>query len=163
MRFFAHDRQTVVSPYTPETIRTKLEKALQTEAVADPFARRAKIWSGENLGYRLQGKMLKNGFWLSLLRHMPEHFMPVAHARIEATSQGSIVFIRYRLPGGTRFFLGLSTAIALFLALVFLFLQSNFFSFALLAVFAGGSYSVLLLNFEQKLRVLKGRLNQILS
>lgn len=163
MRFFPHDRQTVVSPYTPEEIRNKFETALENERIADPFLRRAKIWSGERTGYRMQGKLTKSGFRVSLLRQMPEHFMPEAMAKMEPTSQGTLVFIRYRLPGGTRFFLGLSVGIALFVSGVFLLLQKNVFSFVLLAVFALGSYSVLLLNFEQKLRLLRMRIDQVLA
>lgn len=156
MHFIPYQSNTLVSPCTGAEIQARLEHV--TQPLQDPrsYSMTAELTylkkRPEN--HRLfRGWIKNNRFCLIQNVHHPEHFLPLILGRIETTSQGCILFIRYQIPRGTLFIAILATVLLFSTACVFLFLQKNVGSFLLTVFFWGFSYGVMLLNFRQKVKI----------
>lgn len=164
--FFPYLNTTIVSSYSPSEIKQKLERHIRPRTSPLPYTMRSEItYLGQRLNnpYNLEGWVKEERFRVYKSSPYPEHFSPLAIGKMEKTSMGSIIFIHYRLLSGTLFFFVLATLIFSLVALVFLFLQKNWMSFSLTLVFYLGSYLVMQLNFQQKLKITRNLLEKILT
>ncbi len=90
INFFPGETETIVIPVEGNTIRRRILRELEK-----PFLG----FTGRNL----MGSLDEDGFVLGVQLRRPQMFMPVVTGNIEDTSKGSIIFLRYSLPGGTKF------------------------------------------------------------
>ena len=91
-------------------------------------------------------------FRLSMKLKVPENFSPIIYGRVDETSLGSIVYIRFRLFFSSQLFLVFWSSICLlaFLLFFFLFKEPLYASLALLVGIL--NYSISVINFKRKSR-----------
>ncbi|WP_017731156.1 hypothetical protein [Nafulsella turpanensis] len=107
-------QQTIVLPYeAPETVR-RLQRTIRPLEKGVEYAE-------ENENKFLFNGWLKEGrFRISRKVSHPENFLPLMSGRIEGTSVGSILFVRYRMFSSVVMFLIFWSLICLLLSLFFL-------------------------------------------
>lgn len=161
--FLPYRNVTIVSSLSPEEISHKLESCIRPREEALPYTMRSEVTflgRRRHNPYDFEGWVKKQRFYIYKTSDYPEHFTPLVIGKIEETSLGSIIFIHYRLMSGTLFFTILASVIFLIVGIVFLFLQKNILSFGLTLLFFLGSYLVMLLNFQQKLKITQNLLEK---
>ena len=103
--------ETLVLSHSAKEIRRLLE--LNTRPVAGHYA------NDRFSKHLFNGWVRKNKFCLSRRIKQPDNFIPLMQGKIDETSLGSIVFIRYRLFPSTFYFLIFWSVLTLMIALFF--------------------------------------------
>ncbi len=165
MRMIPYDQATLVSPLSAHEVRQRLEKMVrppESDGRQAILAEFTYLGRNDQTEYPFRGWVKEEQFLLFKNSPFPEHFAPLIKGRIEATSMGSIIFIRYQLLGGTLFFSVLGGLVLGCIATVFLLFQQNLWIFLLVLALMIGAYIVLLLNFREKLKNSKQALHKVL-
>jgi hypothetical protein len=157
MRLLPFYQETLVLPFhQQETARRlrlatrPLEKGIEyTETVEENFLFNG--WVG-NDRFRISRKV----------RH-PENFLPLIIGQIEGTSNGSILFVRYRLFFSAAMFLIFWSVITLLLCLFFLLIHQQY----IYGLMAGGlgilNYVIATKNFHLQIRSSRKALDKALN
>ena len=121
-------KETIVSPLSAEEVHTRLQTIVKRG--------RSTRWNPEE--HLFMGKLKPNQFDISRILIRPENFMPRIQGRIEESSKGSILFLRYTLEFSTRMFYIFWSLSALFFALFLWFYETHLYMsiFALVALIA---------------------------
>lgn len=166
MHLIPYQKSTWVSHYSPEELHQKV-KPLVRPADEKPSYGMAAEYSllGRKLDekYCFEGIAKPHRLYLRRISLYPEHFMPIVRAEIEATSRGSIVSLLYSLPKGTLFIAALGTFVFWCVIAVFLLVEKNQLHAGLVFLFWLLGYIVMILNFQQKLKITQKLLEKILS
>ena len=157
-------QETLVSSEHAESLWQRLQNHTQA-----PTQEREVLMSAEMVYLRrktlnsfiFRGIFKNQSFFIQRQTNYPEHFNPLLVGQIETTSKGSILFVKYQLPGGVLFIFLLSTLIFMLVMVVFVFFQQNVVHSILALLFYLGSYVVMMLNFQQKLKISRNALEKI--
>src|SRR5688572_13595010 len=111
----------------------------------------------------LAGWIKDDRFQLLIRQRRPNSFMPVAEGKIDPTSTGCLIFIRYRLMPITRMYLSLWTVIAfisgIFLAIYYTNILLGLASLGIIALIHGIAWA----NFKIHLKPLHDIIFKVLS
>lgn len=158
-------QETLVCSEGAESIWQRIQSHTQApDQIQDTLVTAEMVYLRRKLANQLifRGILKKSAFYLQRNTPYPEHFNPLLIGRIEATSKGSILFVKYQLPGGVLFIFVLSTLIFLLVLMVFVFFQQNLVHSILALLFYVGSYTVMMLNFRQKLNISRKALEKVI-
>ena len=92
-----------------------------------------------------------------------DNFLPLIVGKIEATSNGSILFITYRMFPSALFYSFFFCIMLLLASLFFLFVEKNWLTAGSLFIFLLGIYLISVLDFNQKVRISRRLLEKTLS
>lgn len=163
MQWLPFEQMTFVLPYKVEELTEKLKVCINPREPS-PYPNALDIINARQRKTQqlpFDGYLKDKGFVIGRSILSPEHFSPLIQGKIEKTSKGCLLFIRFQLFGSTRFFLWMGIGIFLITAIVGA-LQGNYFSLLLSILFFGAAYAVVLLNFRQKVQISKKLLEKIL-
>ena len=149
-------QETLVSSLSAAEVARRLRAATQS---AD---QRTKEESGA-FSVAFNGQVTKDSFRLSQKITRPNNFLPLITGTIEPTSQGCLVFVRYRLFTMTSAFLVFWWVITLSFAF-FLARVEGLYHYAALSVGAGAiNYLVALLNFKKQVGISRRLLREVID
>ncbi len=119
--------------------------------------------SGREENYMFNGIIQSDKFIISRKLNHYQNFIPRIRGRIESTSRGSIVFVKYSLFFGSLLIWLLVSSIVFTIGLVFLLLQQNltFFLIALAGLII--NYAVILANFNRQVKISQMDLEYLLN
>ena len=152
------ERETMVLPIAAQEAKQRLRASVQpptsTVIVNSPSEQSDLLFNG-----RVEGE----GFRLSQKIARPNNFIPFVIGAIEPTSQGCLVFVRYRLFSMTGVFL-VFWLIVTFGFGAYLVRYEQLYHYAALSVGVGIlNYAVALLNFQKQVRISRELLRKVLS
>lgn len=107
-------QETIVLPYEASETIWRLQKAIR------PLEKGVEYSEENEHKFLFNGWLKKGNFRISRRIEHPENFLPLMSGRIEGTSVGSILFVRYRLFSSVMIFLIFWSIISLLLSLFFL-------------------------------------------
>ena len=111
---------------------------------------------------RFNGQVASRSFRLSRTVDRPNNFLPFIIGTIDATSQGCLVFVRYRLFTMTLAFLAFWLMVSFGFG-YYLIRYEGLYHYAALSVGVGVvNYAVALLNFQKQVRVSQALLREVL-
>ncbi|WP_299458372.1 hypothetical protein [uncultured Microscilla sp.] len=165
MKLFPRQSSVFVSGYTIDEIAHKLEAAIKPAKVKEDAFSEHWLLPARSLeqDYPFRGVIQEAGFRISRKVTYPESFMPVIDGKIESTSKGCILFIDYTLLKGTRFFMSVALVFSLILGMLLLFAEHNLWYLLASLGFVGLGYAVAWLNFQQKVKICKDLLEEVLE
>lgn len=158
-------QETLICPEDAKHLRQKLQDETQIALQSDSALMASEQMYLDKKGVRefaFRGTFKGSSFYLQRFTYYPENFNPLLIGRIESSSKGTIVFVRYQLLGGILFILGLGTFVFLCSLIVFVFFQKNLTHSVLAVLFYAGSYTAMMLNFSQKLSISRRTLERVL-
>lgn len=147
--------ETLVLPFSAGEVLAKLQEVTREVAVAAEEKPDKK--------FLFNGKISPGGFSISRMIHSPDNSLPLINARIESTSTGCIVFLRFQLFFGARIFLVFWSMVAVLLFSLFVFSGPRWIP-AIASLLAGViNYVVNVTNFERRVSVSKQVLYKVLQ
>ncbi len=158
MKFKPIEEETIVSARSQAEIISILSRFTQ-------------VVTGETVpeSHIFNGNIAKDSFRISLKISFPQNALPLAIGKIEPTSKGSIVFLKYQLFPATKVMLGVVGGILVTLAITFLLIYLDNhepkYLRALFITLATGFfyYMTLILNFFKRKKQTRSTLERILS
>ncbi len=166
MQLIPFHTSTLVSQYSSKELYQKMVSCVRPSNEKKEYGMAAEytlLGKPYNDKYPFEGLVKPTHYYLKKSSFYPEHFMPIVNVKLEETSLGCIVSMVFHLPGGTLFIAALGTFVFWCILAVFLFAEKNYLSATLIFLFWFSGYLVMLLNFQQKLKALKGTLYKILQ
>ena len=156
MNFLPRQTRTIVLPHPAHRVMAGIRRLVRTPQTS---AEAPAEWL-------FNGVVSSRSFSVSRRIHAYQNFLPVMNGRLEDTSLGSILFVRYRMFGSSLGFLIFSSLLIMVVGLFFLIMDSNLpyflFSLALLTI----NYIVAIAGFNRQVsisqRLLEGALNRFL-
>jgi hypothetical protein len=166
MLMLPYQRFTFVSGLSAEELTTQLQQHIHPQGEPKNYQMTAEllylhIQPLDNYTFDGWAKGYQFKIWQKI--HYPEYLLPIIRGKIEPTSMGSIVFVRFSFARGTLFIMFLALFVLCSLALVFLLLEKNFVNFLFILAFLIGGYMVMMLNFYQKVKIAKQLLEKVLA
>ena len=114
MKWLPHQQETFILPYSAAEAVRRLRPSIR------PVEEGMQFSPGEEKHFLFNGLIKGNRFRISRRVLRPENFLPLLVGRVESTSVGSLLFVRYRLFFSTALFLGFWSVVCLLLCLFFL-------------------------------------------
>jgi hypothetical protein len=159
MTFFLYFRETLILPHDVKDVKTRLIRHVKTVAeFRRPYS--SSLMAVDV--HKFNGFFKKNEFRIYKAIKAPQNFMPLVIGKIEPTSQGCIVFLRYKLFLMTRVFLVFWISICLFFAFLFLFYYNHPSLSALSFILGLLNYVIAVAGFRMHLKKTKEELHEIL-
>ena len=147
----------MVSPLSAREVARRLQKATQ------PSPRQDALFTPYQSGYSFNGRVESRSFRLSRKITRPNNFLPFIVGTIEATSQGCLVFVRYRLFTATIILLAFWSVATVGFA-VYLAMYERLYHYAALSFGAGVvNYAVAVLNFRKQVVISRRVFRDVLS
>lgn len=141
------ERETWVLPYDEEEIFKKLWRVSKPIKIADPMPDVLEHH------FLFNGWVRKNSFKLSRKIVRPNNFLPIIDGRIEGTSKGSIIFLKYRMFFATIAFLVFWSIITTLIALYF-YIYEKIYLYSVISLFLGvANYVIAVLNFKKQVKI----------
>ncbi|MDN3204230.1 hypothetical protein [Algoriphagus sediminis] len=138
--------ETLVSSFSKEEVRDCLKKATSEVNYLD---RRSMTREG----VKFNGLIAESGFKISKIVDKGDTFLPLILGELEATPRGTIIFLKFRLFPGAKFFLGLWSVLLIIFAVVFAWVSSEL-SYALFCLLAGVlNYFISVFFFQRQVKV----------
>jgi len=107
------------------------------------------------------GIVKPTSFRISKIVKQPDNFLPLIIGKIEPTSNGSILFLKYQLFFSSLFFISFWSVITLLITIILIFVYHSYL-YALLAFgFGMVHYSVAMINFSKQVTQSKLLLDSI--
>lgn len=156
-KLFPFSQETIVSSYDAEEVYRRLWSV--TEPTGD------EEWEPdvEEEALLFNGRVEKDKFRLSRKVKKANNFLPLIRGRVEATSLGSIVFIRYRLFLWTLSFLIFWSVLTTLFALYFLVYEKIYINAAISLLVGLANYVIAVLNFRKQVRISSHALREVLA
>lgn len=107
-------QQTIVLPYEASETTARLIKTIR------PLEKEVEYSEENEMEFLFNGWLKSGRFRISRKIEHPENFLPLMSGRIEGTSVGSILFVRYRMFSSVIIFLVFWSVISLLMSLFFL-------------------------------------------
>lgn len=154
---FPFSQETVVTSYDAEEVYRRLWSV--TEPTGD------EEWEPDVDEDELlfNGGVEKDTFRLSRKVKRANNFLPLMRGRVESTSLGSIVFIRYRLFLWTLSFLIFWSILTTLFALYFLIYEKIYINAAFSILLGLANYVIAVLNFRKQVRISSSALREVLA
>lgn len=154
---FPFIQETIVSSYNTEEVYRRLWSV--TEPTGD------EEWEPDvdEEDLLFNGRVEKGSFRLSRRVKRANNFLPLMRGRVEATSLGSIVFIRYRFFLWTLSFLIFWSVLTTLFALYFLVYEKIYINAAFSLLVGLANYVIALLNFHKQVRISSNALREVLG
>ncbi|MBV6639914.1 MAG: hypothetical protein KI791_04325 [Cyclobacteriaceae bacterium] len=158
MKFKPFEEETIVSARSQEEIVAQLSRF--THLVTDANVPARHIFNGN---------IEKDTFRISLKVNFPQNALPLAIGKIEPTSKGSIVFLKYQLFPATKVMLGvvggIMATICISFFLIYLENHEPKYIRAIIITLATGAfyYMTLIVNFFKRKNQTKSTLERILN
>ena len=150
MTLFPVLHKTIVSSLKDYEVLEKIQKTTLSHIDEDP----------EKKSFR--GLIFKNNFRISLKTIPPQHSIPLVIGRVESTSQGSIIFLTFKLFPSSNLYLWTSFALCIACALVFLIL-AKIMNAGFIALTIGIlNYIILIINFNRKSKLSIDKISEVL-
>lgn len=152
--FIPKKTETLVLPTSSQKLMERLDRIVYTfeNKKEDQF---------EKSSYLFTGTIDHNDFILSLKLQRPDNFIPLITGKIEDTSKGSIVFIKYTLFKSTRMFLVFWTVLIFLLAIVLIAIQGKVWYGSVALMVSLANYSVTVINFRRKVKLSQSYLKKV--
>lgn len=99
------------------------------------------------------GRINNNIFKISQKIKRPDNYIPLIIGKIEETSKGSIIFLKYRLMFSTKMFLIFWSVILILLTLFFSIMYEAYLYAGIAAVLGGINYAIVYYNFKKKVKI----------
>ncbi len=143
MKLIPRQSETVISTLSPAAINRRLDGL-----TASPSLRSEQ---GDDKVF--QGRIRNRTFVLSRKVRHANNFIPLVNGRIEPTSKGSIIFIKYSLFRSSLMFLSFAIGIALIVGVCFILVGLP--KLYIITAFSLGlaNYLVTFLNFNRQVRL----------
>ena len=156
MRLLPYFQETKVLPYSGQETAFRLKKATR------PLEKGAEFPDPVEKAFLFNGWVKENRFRISRKVKHPENFLPLMSGRIESTSTGSILFVRYHLFFSSAMFLIFWTVISTLLFLFFLIFYQEY-TYAGIALASGiFNFYIATKNFHLQIRASGKALNEAL-
>ena len=157
MQLWPTEQETIVLPVSAQEAAERLQNATQ------PPAQSEELLAPFQSDYTFNGTVTSRSFRLSRKVTRPNNFLPFVSGTIETTSQGCLVFVRYRLFTVTVVFLAFWSTVTIGFAW-YLSMYEQLYHYAVLSLGIGGlNYTVALLNFKKQLTISRRLLHEVLS
>jgi hypothetical protein len=154
---FPLSRETIVSSYDAEELYHRLW------SVTQPTEDKAWMPDVEEDALLFNGKVKKGSFRLSRKVKRANNFLPLIQGRVESTSIGSIVFIRYRFFLWTMSFLIFWSVLTLLFALYFIVYEKIYINAAFSVSLGLANYIIAVLNFRKQVKISSHALREVLE
>lgn len=156
MQILPYHTETLVLPYTLDELKMKLENGVLPEEEVNN-----STISFER--FQFVGKLNSTFFRIFRRIREPNNYIPLITGRIEGTSTGSLLFLKFSLFKSTQFFLVFWSFISLCLGL-FLLLSKHLYFYSALSFFFGiGNYIITQANFNRYLNLHKKEFYEIIN
>ena len=146
MEYLPFRSETLVLPYDASELQARLTKVIR------PVRNKYQQKTGEN-----------DEFTISRIIKQPENFLPLITGKIEATSVGCILFLKYRMFFSTNLFLGFWSVVTFLMTLLFVMGYNNYLYATVCFGFGVVNYSIAVANFNIQVRQSKKLLNKVLN
>ena len=157
MRLLPYFQETLVLPFSGAETHRKLRQATR------PLEIGAEYPAAVEKMFLFNGVVKENRFRISKKIRHPENFLPLIVGRIEGTTTGSILFIRYRLFFSSALFLVFWSVICILLCLFFLIFYHKYLYSAASFLIGICNYVVATKNFHLQIRSSRRALNEALK
>ena len=157
MRLLPYFQETLVLPWSME------DTAMRLRALTRPLDKGYEYPEEMERGFLFNGWVKKNQFSISRKINHPESCLPLIIGRIEGTSAGSILFVRYRLFASSAMFLIFWSIISLLFGLFFIFAHVNYLYSAVIFGLGILNYIIAVKNFHLQIRSSRKALNEALA
>lgn len=156
MRLLPIVQETWVLPHPQEEISKKLWN------VTRPVGQHALIPDVPEFDFLFNGWIKQDRFKISRVIQRGNNFLPIIYGKIESTSKGSIVFVRYQLFFATIVFLLFWTVVTLLLA-VYFYVYEKLYVYSGISLAAGiVNYTVAVLNFKKQVGISSKLLQEVM-
>lgn len=157
MQLWPTERETIVSSLSAQEVAKRLQRVTQSSS------RSESLLTPYQSDYTFNGTVETDSFRLSRKIIRPNNFLPFISGTIEATSQGCLIFVRYRLFAATTIFLIFWSVVTIGFAW-YLTTYERLYHYALLSLAVGiANYAVAVLNFKKQLVISRRLLRETLS
>lgn len=147
MYFLPIERETWVLPYGEKELFRRLWKVSKPVKVEDP------IPDIPEHHFLFNGWVEKSRFKLSRKIGRPNNFLPIIDGKIESTSKGSIIFLRYRMFFSTIAFLIFWSVVTTLIALYF-YIYEKIYLYGTISLLLGiANYAITVLNFKKQVKL----------
>ena len=160
MEYLPFRSETIVLPYDVAELKHRLKKVIRP--VKNKYQQKTSEGAGSS-GFLFNGVFKNNEFTISKIINQPENFLPLITGKIEATSVGCIVFLKYRMFFSTNMFLGFWSAVTFLMTLLFIIGYNNYLYATVCFGFGVANYSIAIANFNVQLRQSKKLLDKVLN
>ncbi len=144
---------TMVLPFPSQRVLQAIEQKTHPAGVTVPAGLRP------DRRYWFRGNIAQDAFVLAPAQELFHSYNPIINGKIETTSSGSILFLKYQLFKNTRFFLITWTVLTLFFTLLFSFgiprMNLALISATLLIV----NYLVAFASFQKQVKLAQEKFN----
>lgn len=159
MEYLPFRSETIVLPYDAAEVKKRL-----IEVIRPPQNKHRQ--AEEEIApskYLFNGIFENDQFTISQIIKQPENFLPLISGKVEATSVGCIIFLKYRMFFSTNMFLGFWSVITFFMTLLFVIGYNNYLYATVCLGFGVVNYSIAIANFNVQIRKSKKILDQVLN
>lgn len=156
MNIFPHHSEILVSSFSCEEVARKIAAVTKRVNYMDYGE-----YSIES--YRFNGEIDTKRFRLSLLIKRADSFLPLIHGKIEPTSSGCILFLKYTLFPSSIFFLAFWSIVTVLMAVLFMFYDKQWLYAAACLLAGTGNFVFAWVYFKSKLKQSQMIFHQMLS
>ena len=160
MEYLPFRSETLVLPYDAAEVKGRLSKVIRP--VKNKYQQKTSEGI-ESPDFLFNGVFEDDQFTISRIIKQPENFLPLISGKIESTSVGCIVFLKYRMFFSTNMFLGFWSVVTFLMTLLFVIGYNNYLYATVCLGFGVVNYSIAIANFNVQLRQSKKLLNQVLD
>ena len=150
------EHETWVLPHNEGEVFRRLWK------VSKPIEKTSDIPDVPEHHFMFNGWVRKDHFRLSRKIIRPDNFLPIIDGRVEETSKGCIIFLKYTMFFATIVFLVFWSVITLLIALYF-YLIEKIYLYAIISFTIGIiNYTVAVLNFKKQVKISSHTLKSVI-
>lgn len=145
MYLLPRKRETIVLPFPGQEVYERIWKSVK------PIKGEVFMFDEPDQQFLFNGWVKRDKFSISLKVARPQNFLPVIRGKIEETSSGSIIFVKYRMFPTSSGFLIFWMIITLLMAIFFGYIERYVFAGISLAL-GVSNYAVAVANFRIQVR-----------
>lgn len=160
MEYLPFRSETIVLPYGATEVKSRLIKVIKP--VRDKHQQKDDEET-ESSHYVFNGTFENDRFTISQIIKHPENFLPLISGKIDATSVGCIIFLKYRMFFSTNMFLGFWSVVTFLMTLLFVIGYNNYLYATVCFGFGVVNYSIAIANFNIQVKKSKRLLDQVLN
>jgi hypothetical protein len=160
MTFLLYFRETLILPYAADQIKEKLaQQIMSVQSLRRPYS--ASLMAVDV--YKFNGFFKKDEFRIFRALQAPQNFIPLVIGKIEPTSKGCIVFLKYKLFLSTRMFLVFWLLVCVFFTFFFLFYYPHILLAIVSFILGLLNYLIAVAGFRMHLKKTRKELHEILG
>jgi hypothetical protein len=160
MTFLLYFRETLILPYAADQIKKKLVQQIRSvQNIRRPYS--TSLMAVDV--HKFNGFFKKNEFRIFRALQAPQNFIPLVVGKIEPTSKGCIVFLKYKLFLSTRLFLVFWVSVCFFFTFFFLFYYQNTLLAIISLILGLLNYVIAVAGFRMHLKKTREELHEVLG